>query len=548
MKQLTFRQKLAERQRQTGSLVCVGLDPLLDKIPASIHRESHLNANAATDVAIWMMAIVDATAPFTAMYKPQKAHWEAIPGGAEALRLVVAYIHQRYPDIVVFEDCKRGDIGRTQEQYRTATLVIDGVDGMNFSPYMGSDCLNSLVFSEDPDAHATVSLCYTSNLPAREVQDALMQDGRPYWQFIAERVLAWSEKAGIKESAGLVMAAAYEFPKGSGQVYSQHLRQGREIVGDKLWFLIPGVGTQGGFIEETVEAAYAGDGSMVINSSSDIIFASQGDDFAEAAGERARQLYLRIRNKLVKMGLDPALVEEALINPYDPFETLKACRGYYHSPVVDNNTLGPLVGYAGTYEDGGQKKNFVGLEYYNFSQVEEKAKVLDWFGKDLAQVIINCGLECDVVIGAPMGGVRLAGDVGRHLGCRAIFAEKKFLPMAEGDKGKAKSTLVLGRHVINPGDRVVIVEDVCNNFSTSLELANLIKSQGGQPVAIVCAFNRSGLSAWECLPVINSWFIPTEQFRQDDPKVAGLIADQKIFWTAKDHWPQLLAVMDGNSK
>ena len=84
------------------------------------------------------------------------------------------------------------------------------------------------------------------------------------------------------------MAAAYENPKVSGNIYSKHLRKCRQTVGDKLWFLIPGVGTQGGFIAETINDAYVGPGSIAINSSSEINFASAGEDFAEAAAEKAR--------------------------------------------------------------------------------------------------------------------------------------------------------------------------------------------------------------------------------------------------------------------
>jgi len=85
--------------------------------------------------------------------------------------------------------------------------------------------------------------------------------------------LQWAKELGIVADAGLVMASAYENPKGSGNIYSEHLVRCRQLVGDKLWFLIPGIGTQGGFVEETVRASYKGPGSIAINSSSGIIFA-----------------------------------------------------------------------------------------------------------------------------------------------------------------------------------------------------------------------------------------------------------------------------------
>ncbi len=283
---MDFRKKLAERQKKANSLVCVGLDPILDKLPEGVDFEEDWQKSV-----FWMYRIVDTTAPFASMFKPQKAHYEAIPGGNKALREIVKHIHQNYPDIPVFLDCKRGDIGRTQERYRIAHFEIDGIDGMNFSPYMGKSCMAPLFDPENP-GRAIVGLCYTSNPEAREVQDVVLEDGRFYWQFIAEKILGWSKEIGVGRNAGLVMAAAH---KKGDEIFSGHLTGGRRIVGDDLWFLIPGVGTQGGFVEQTVKFAHTGAGSIAINSSSGIIFASSGEDFAEAAAAKAEELRDQIR-------------------------------------------------------------------------------------------------------------------------------------------------------------------------------------------------------------------------------------------------------------
>jgi orotidine-5'-phosphate decarboxylase len=165
---------------------------------------------------------------------------------------------------------------------------------MNFSPYMGKDCMASLVDESNP-GRAIVGLCYTSNPAAREVQDVKLEDGMLYWEFMAKTILSWAEDLGISEDAGLVMAAAFENPKGSGRIYSKHLSRVREIVGEKLWFLIPGIGTQGGFVEETVKASFYGEGSIAINSSSGIIFASSGEDYAEKSAYEAKKLRDQIR-------------------------------------------------------------------------------------------------------------------------------------------------------------------------------------------------------------------------------------------------------------
>jgi orotidine 5'-phosphate decarboxylase subfamily 2 len=236
-----------------------------------------------------MKGIVDATVPYASMFKPQSAHWEAIRGGRLALQVLVRYIHRKYPEVPVFLDCKRGDIGATQSRYRDAHFLGDGIDGMNFSPYMGEDCMRALV-GEPSKNGAIVGLCYTSNSTAREVQDLELLNGQKLWEWMAVTIKNWAEKLGVVENAGLVMAAAYDYPKGSGIVYSEHLRRCRELVGDSLWFLIPGAGTQGGFVEKTVKAAYVGTGSMAVNSSSGISEASSGADWREAAAGKAKEL------------------------------------------------------------------------------------------------------------------------------------------------------------------------------------------------------------------------------------------------------------------
>lgn len=276
---------LAERQAKLGSVLCVGLDPLPKKIPNKpfAYRED-------IRIAEWMKWVVDETAPYTSIYKPQRAHWEALLNGENQLRMVVNHIHENYPDIVVFLDCKRGDIDRTQERYRDTHFEIDLVDGMNFSPYMGKDTMEALVNKENL-GRALVGLCYTSNPKARETQDVILANGERYWEFMAKTILRWSQELRVTENAGLVMAAAYDYPKGSGEVYSTHLRRCREIVEDLLWFLIPGVGTQGGFVQETIKAGFVGWGSIVISSSSGIIFAENPHKEAEKLHEEMKYLF-----------------------------------------------------------------------------------------------------------------------------------------------------------------------------------------------------------------------------------------------------------------
>lgn len=287
-----FRQMLTARQKEINSLVCVGLDPLPEKIPAVIRQQDPDRAGA---FFLWIRDIIDATAPFASMFKPQHAHWEAVPDGVKVLRRLIAYIHRNHPSIPVVIDCKRGDIFRTQERYGHTHLTFEDADGMNYNGWMGRDVLESLIDPERP-GRALVGLGRTSNPSSWEIQDAFLQkEGIRVWERMVELFLLWSRELGVIEDAGVVMGASHEDPDNSKNIYSRHLSRAREIVGNEMWFLIPGIGTQGGFVEETVSASFLGAGSIAINSSSKIIFASSGEDFAEAAAQKAEKLRDQIR-------------------------------------------------------------------------------------------------------------------------------------------------------------------------------------------------------------------------------------------------------------
>ncbi len=287
-----FREMLAKRQREINSLVCVGLDPLAEKVPEVI---SAACTSGWVATLHQMGNIINTTAPFACMFKFQHAHWEAIQGGLDALQVLIAHVHLKHPTIPVFVDCKRGDIDRTRRQYREAQFSFEGADGMNYNGYMGRDTLKSLVDTDHP-GRALVGLGRTSNPDAWEIQDQVLADGRRFWEFMVERLRVWSEEEGVIQDAGVVMGAAHKDPINSGKIYSWHLSRAREIIGNSMWFLIPGIGTQGGFVEETIAPAFFGPGSIAINSSSGITFASSKPDYAEAAAKKAEELCLQCRN------------------------------------------------------------------------------------------------------------------------------------------------------------------------------------------------------------------------------------------------------------
>lgn len=292
-----FRAMLARRQLKINSLLCVGLDPLAEKVPLCI--KANARYGKWQQVLEHMKGIVDATAPFACMFKPQLASYSSLHGGDRILIELIAYIKDRYPDIPIFLDCKKGDIGRTQQRYRVEVFEKFATDGANFSPYMGKDCMEGLFDPKKPE-RALVGLAYTSNPAARQIQNKLTptpdgNDMEPLWLSVSRDTWNWAKELGVLANAGLVMAAAHKDPNGSEKICFEHLELARAHFGNDLWYLIPGIGTQKGFIIETVDKSFRGPGSIAINSSSKICFASDNTNFGDAAAGVAEETRDEIR-------------------------------------------------------------------------------------------------------------------------------------------------------------------------------------------------------------------------------------------------------------
>jgi orotidine-5'-phosphate decarboxylase len=304
MEKAGFRELLKQRQISLDSLVCVGLDPVMEKMPEIIRKEYGYTWQG---VEKWMSLIVSATAEHASLFKPNHAHYEAFEGGQRALIGINEAIHGIGNDCQSFLDCKRGDIDRTQERYRFAHFEIENVDGMNFNPYMGIECMVRLIDRANP-GRSIVGLGRTSNPSAWMMQDVPIYDGRRYWEYAVSKIKEWALEFGIADNAGVVMGAAHTYEKLAAcpfhtvdpddykKVYDWHLLRAREIVGDLLWLLIPGIGKQENDVAATVKASFCGPGSVAINSSSAIIFASSRSDFAEASAKKAAELVKQIRD------------------------------------------------------------------------------------------------------------------------------------------------------------------------------------------------------------------------------------------------------------
>ncbi|MEA3399244.1 MAG: phosphoribosyltransferase family protein [Patescibacteria group bacterium] len=229
----------------------------------------------------------------------------------------------------------------------------------------------------------------------------------------------------------------------------------------------------------------------------------------------------------------------------DYLQTFKNFGAVYESPIDnDGNYQGPLVAYAGRGEDG---KSKVGYLYYNMSKIENNSRSLNFFAGILSKKIKEAEDQPDVVLGAPMGGIALATALSLRLGCDFAFAEKKIIELADKENNiREKSELILKRHEIEPGQKVLIIEDLCNNFSTTKEMVKLIITAGGEFIGIASLLNRSWPFQDEFYdtPVISVVDLPTDQFEQTSEEVKEHLSRNHIVLKPKDEWEKLEKAME----
>lgn len=261
---MTYRDKLA--RAATRGHLCVGLDPKLDRIPAHLRRDDDL-------VPQFLAAIVEATAPFAAAFKPNLAFFEALgEHGDAALVHTIAAVREHAPEALLIGDGKRGDIGSTAERYASALFDRWGFDAATVNPWFGTDGVFPFV---ERDEHGAFLLAATSNPSSGEIQrlpggvflPAIVAD-------LAER--QWNERGNV----GLVV----------GATRGDEMAEIR-AAGPSLPWLIPGIGAQGGDLAVSLVHG-VGDGGIpsMINASRSILYASSGEDFADAAAREAKAL------------------------------------------------------------------------------------------------------------------------------------------------------------------------------------------------------------------------------------------------------------------
>ena len=287
------RKELIKQIRDKRSFLCVGLDPDIKKIPQCVIDEckADLEDGEEYDDSLALMLfnqyIIDATAPYCVAYKPNLAFYESLgANGLVAYEETVSYIRDNYPNHFIIADAKRGDIGNTSAMY--ARSFFEGssqVDALTVAPYMGEDSVTPFLGYKDK---WVILLALTSNKGSHDFQ--LMQDANGERLF--EKVLKTSQQWGTKDNMMYVVGAT------QGKMFEDI----RKIVPDHF-LLVPGVGAQGGSLEEVCLYGMNADCGLLVNSSRGIIFASNGTDFADVAAQKARELQEQMDTELQKKGI-----------------------------------------------------------------------------------------------------------------------------------------------------------------------------------------------------------------------------------------------------
>jgi len=263
---MDFFPRLAQIQKTKKTCLSVGLDPNPFMFPEGF-------AKTPKGIYDFLSPIVKATAPFASAFKPQIAYFSAF-GAEDVLQQIISDIHTDHPDTLVVLDAKRGDIGSTAEMYAREVFERYKADGVTVNPYMGLDTVKPFTGFREKGVFL---LCRTSNLSAKVTQDVKLDSGQSYFEFIADAAV---QQWNTHENLGLVV----------GATVPEDLEKLRQQC-PQMWFLVPGVGAQGGSLEQVLlKGGISDGGGVLVNSSRGILYKSQDSDFTAAAGKAAEKL------------------------------------------------------------------------------------------------------------------------------------------------------------------------------------------------------------------------------------------------------------------
>jgi len=272
------REQLIQQIFAKKSFLCVGLDTDAKKIPVCL-------LDLHDPIFEFNKAIVDATAPYCVAYKPNLAFYEAHGiHGMKAFQKTVEYIREQHPHHFIIADAKRGDIGNTSKMYARTFFEEYDVDALTIAPYMGEDSVTPFL---EYDSKWVIMLALTSNKGSLDFQ--LMQDENGERLF--EKVMRKGQEWGTPQNMMFVVGAT------RGEMF----RDVRRVAPDHF-LLVPGVGAQGGSLEEVCRYGMTKDCGLLVNSSRGIIYASNDDHFAEIAGNKAREIQQQMAAELARLG------------------------------------------------------------------------------------------------------------------------------------------------------------------------------------------------------------------------------------------------------
>ena len=271
------RKELIQQIRAKQSFLCVGLDTDMKKIPQHLLAEED-------PIFAFNRAIIDATAPYCVSYKPNLAFYEAFGvKGLAAFEKTIEYLKAKYPEHFVIADAKRGDIGNTSAMYARTFFETYDVDALTVAPYMGEDSVTPFLGYE---GKWVVLLALTSNKGSHDFQLTESPDGERLFEKVLRRSQQWANDGQMMYVVGATQ----------GQMFEDVRR-----LAPTHFLLVPGVGAQGGSLQEVCKYGMTRDCGLLVNSSRGIIYASPDEDFAEAAAGKARELQEQMAAELSRL-------------------------------------------------------------------------------------------------------------------------------------------------------------------------------------------------------------------------------------------------------